>query len=206
MTPPPKIVFVLGPPGVGKGTQCMLLSQLSNPHCHIHHISIGDILRSELQKPSSKWASIIRANMAEGRTGPPEMSVSMLQEAIARRNEDMEPGKEMLFLIDGFPRSMDPIALFESTICAPSLVLSLHCPLQILQERLLSRAKSSSRIDDGVEIMHKRFGQHVCATGPVIEHYRERELLAEIDASRNLEEVHRDVWEAVEKILGECQV
>lgn len=160
--------------------------------------------------------------MAEGRTGPPEMSVSMLQEAIARRSEDIEPGKEMAFLIDGkslitstecdysntnknigFPRSMDPVALFESTICAPSLVLSLYCPLQILQERLLSRAESSSRIDDGVEIMHKRFGQHVCATGPVIEHYRERGLLAEIDASRNVEEVHRDVWEAVEKILGE---
>lgn len=160
--------------------------------------------------------------MAEGRTGPPEMSVSMLQEAIARRSEDTKPGKEMVFLIDGkslvssascnslstnknigFPRSIYPISLFESTVCAPSLVLSLHCPLQILQERLLSRAKSSSRIDDGVEIMHKRFEQHVCATGPVIENYRERGLLAEIDASRSVEEVHRDVWGAVEKILGE---
>ncbi|KAF7892243.1 uncharacterized protein EAF01_010323 [Botrytis porri] len=204
MTSSPKIIFVLGPPGVGKGTQCMLLTQLSSPHRHIHHISIGDILRSELQKPSSKWASIIRANMAEGRTGPPEMSVSMLQEAIARRSEDIEPGKEMVFLVDGFPRSLNPIALFESTICAPSLVLSLNCPLEILQERLLSRAKSSSRIDDGVEIMHKRFGQHVSATGPVIEHYRERGLLAEIDASRNVEEVHGDIWEAVKKTLGEC--
>ncbi|KAM0136604.1 hypothetical protein ACHAPC_007703 [Botrytis cinerea] len=203
MTSLPKIFFVLGPPGVGKGTQCMLLAQLSSRHRHIHHISIGDILRSELQKPSSKWASIIRANMAEGRTGPPEMSVSMLQEAIARRSEDTKPGKEMIILIDGFPRSIYPISLFESTVCAPSLVLSLHCPLQILQERLLSRAKSSSRIDDGVEIMHKRFEQHVCATGPVIENYRERGLLAEIDASRSVEEVHRDVWGAVEKILGE---
>ncbi|KAF7883522.1 uncharacterized protein EAF02_005442 [Botrytis sinoallii] len=188
MTSTPKIIFVLGPPGIGKGTQCMLLAQLSNPHRRIHHISIGDILRSELQKPSSKWASIIRANMAEGRTGPPEMSVSMLQEAIARRSEDIDPAKEMVFLIDGFPRSMDPVALFESTICAPSLVLSLHSELMM-----------------GFEIMHKRFGQHVCATGPVIEHFRERGLLAEIDASRNVEEVHRDVWEAVEEILGEHQ-
>ncbi|TGO30853.1 hypothetical protein BPAE_0003g01390 [Botrytis paeoniae] len=204
MTSPPRIIFVLGPPGVGKGTQCMLLAQLLNPHRHIHHISIGDILRSELQKTSSKWASIIRANMAEGRTGPPEMSVSILQEAISQRSEDIEPGKEIVFLIDGFPRSIDPVALFESTIRAPSLVLSLHCPLQILQERLLSRAKSSSRIYDGVEIMHKRFGQHVCATGPVIEHYKERGLLAEIDASRNVEEVHRNVWVTVKKILGEC--
>ncbi|KAF7953155.1 hypothetical protein EAE96_006371 [Botrytis aclada] len=204
MTSPPKIIFVLGPPGVGKGTQCMLLAQLSNAHRYIHHISIGDILRSELQKPSSKWASIIRANMAEGRTGPPEMSVSMLQEAMARRSEDIEPGKEVVFLIDGFPRGIDPVAHFESTICAPSLVLSLHCPLQILQERLSSRAESSSRIDDGTEIMHKRFRQHVCATGPVIEHYRERGLLAEIDANRNVEEVHRDIWEALENILGGC--
>lgn len=101
----------------------------------------------------------------------------------------------------GFPRSIDRIALFESTISPPSLVLSLDCPFNLLEERLLTRAKSSVRIDDGVAIMYKRFEQHVCVTRPVITHYQERGLVAEIDASRSVEIVHRDIWEAVGKVL-----
>lgn len=98
---PPKIIFVLGPPGIGKGTQCTLLAQKSNTHYRICHISIGDILREELEKPDSKWAAIIRANMAEGRTGPPEMTVSMLKEVMVRKRGDSGEQCEMVFLVDG---------------------------------------------------------------------------------------------------------
>ncbi|KAF7874160.1 hypothetical protein EAF04_002832 [Stromatinia cepivora] len=204
-SPPPKVIFILGPPGIGKGTQCTLLSQtLPKTKNHsICHISIGEILRTELAKPHSKWASVIRTNMAEGRTGPPEMTVSMLKEAMGgkKKSREVGEGSEMVFLIDGFPRSIDRIALFESTICAPSLVLSLDCPLHILQERLLCRAESSSRIDDGVAIMQKRFEQHVCATVPVIAHYKERGLVVEIDASRSVEAVQEDIREALRKVF-----
>lgn len=174
--------------------------------------------------------------MAEGRTGPPEMTVSMLKEAMDRKSEECSghevgqgdgEGRKMVFLIDGedfflsfscllndwkflffkadmeagFPRSVDRIALFESTICSPSLVLSLECPLQILQERLLVRSKLSSRIDDGVAIMQKRFDQHLRATKPVIAHYDERGLVVEIDGSRSVEVVHEDIFVAAKKVL-----
>ncbi|KAI9643931.1 hypothetical protein NHQ30_007282 [Ciborinia camelliae] len=205
MSQTPKIIFVLGPPGIGKGTQCTLLTQISNHRHHICHISIGDILRDELEIPDSKWAAIIRANMAEGLTGPPEMTVSMLKEAMGRKSEAMGgEGAEMVFIVDGFPRSIDRIALFESTICSPLLVLSLECPLHILQERLLARAKLSSRIDDGVAIMNKRFNQHVSATKPVVAHYKERGLVAEIDASRSVEAVHEDIRKAVGRVIDGC--
>ncbi|KAJ8062328.1 hypothetical protein OCU04_008876 [Sclerotinia nivalis] len=201
---PPKIIFILGPPGIGKGTQCVLLTQTPPKTHSIHHLSIGEILRTELAKPHSKWASIIRTNMAEGRTGPPEMTVSMLKSVMGGKMKSVEGGGggEVVFLIDGFPRSMDRIALFESTISAPSLVLSLDCPLHILQERLLCRAESSSRVDDGVAIMQKRFEQHVCATKPVIAHYKERGLVVEIDGGRSVEAVQEDIRGALEKVLG----
>ncbi|KAB8290680.1 hypothetical protein EYC80_008321 [Monilinia laxa] len=115
----PKIIFVLGPPGTGKGTQCALLEQSPPraPRQHtatktktitIHHLSIGDMLRAELDTPTSKWGATIRANMAEGRTGPPEMSVAMLKGAMERKRLEMGTGGaegEVLFLVDDEPKS-----------------------------------------------------------------------------------------------------
>ncbi|APA16059.1 predicted protein [Sclerotinia sclerotiorum 1980 UF-70] len=214
-----KIIFILGPPGIGKGTQCTLLTQTpfpptpsKTPSPTIHHLSIGEILRTELSNPHSKWAPIIRTNMASGRTGPPEMTVSMLKSVMdGKMKMKMESGEggegegeigEIVFLIDGFPRSTDRIALFESTISPPTLVISLTSPLHILQSRLLYRAKTSTRIDDGNTIMQKRFEQHVYATEPVIAHYRERGLLVEIDGSGSVEVVQEEMRRVVGRVLG----
>ncbi|CAD6447347.1 8d0013a3-d305-4a02-ac70-0e914e7e9a11 [Sclerotinia trifoliorum] len=217
-----KIIFVLGPPGIGKGTQCALLTQTPLTHSPltqtlppktlpptIHHLSIGEILRTELSNPHSKWASIIRTNMASGRTGPPEMTVSMLKSVMEEKMKmknvsqgEGNEGGEIVFLIDGFPRSTDRIPLFESSISPPTLVLSLSSPLHILQERLLSRAETSSRIDDGNEIIQRRFEQHVYATLPVLAHYRERGLLVEIDGSGSVEAVQEEIRRVVGRVLG----
>lgn len=89
-----KVIFVLGGPGVGKGTQCTLLAS-SYQLCHI---SIGDVMRAELEKPDSIWASTIRANMAEGKAGEPNMSIPLLRAAMVEKAENEGVN---VFLVDG---------------------------------------------------------------------------------------------------------
>ncbi|KAH8592842.1 adenylate kinase-domain-containing protein [Bisporella sp. PMI_857] len=177
------VFFVVGGPGARKGTQCKTLAE----NYQLCHLSIGDILRAELNKPSSQYASIIQANMAEGRIEPPSITVALLKAAMI---EEAEKEDVSVFLVDGFPRKMDQAELFESTISAPFSVIFLNCPQHILRDRLLSRAKVSSRLDDGVVIMQTRFETFSQTTMPVITHYKAQNRVIQVDASRKVTSVY----------------
>lgn len=92
--PPKTVIFVLGGPGAGKGTQC---KNLADAYA-LHHLSIGDIMRAETENPLSPYAELIRANILEGKVGPPEMAVGLLKTAMEIiSKEDGMTG----FLVDG---------------------------------------------------------------------------------------------------------
>ncbi|KEP66505.1 UNVERIFIED_CONTAM: UMP-CMP kinase [Hammondia hammondi] len=93
----PKIVFVLGGPGAGKGTQCELLTK----HHRVFHISAGDCLREERQRPNSKDGELIQECIREGRIVPVEITLTLLLKKMLAR------GWSEVFLIDGFPRNQD---------------------------------------------------------------------------------------------------
>jgi UMP-CMP kinase len=87
-------IFVLGGPGSGKGTLCTRLAT----EYDLQHLSVGDVLRSELTRPNSKYASIIRDNMMSGKVGPPQITVSLL---LDRMREWSAGHSSSLFVIDG---------------------------------------------------------------------------------------------------------
>lgn len=89
------VIFILGGPGSGMGTQ---YSTLTTNYHHLHHLSIGDILRTEMSKPTSEYAGIIQKNMTEGRIGPPEITVGLLK--VAMVEAVVERGVKV-FLVDG---------------------------------------------------------------------------------------------------------
>ncbi|KAH7321529.1 P-loop containing nucleoside triphosphate hydrolase protein [Rhexocercosporidium sp. MPI-PUGE-AT-0058] len=190
------IIFVLGGPGAGKGTQCSRLAA----NYPIAHLSMGDILREEQEKPGSIWDELIRKNILEGVIGPPEMAVSLLQESMAEKHKK---GGISVFLLDGFPRRIEHVARFESTIGSPSAVLFLDCPEDVLQERLLTRGKTSGRVDDNIAVIHKRFKTFAETTMPVVEHFRKQDRVVQIDATKDADAVHRDIQIMVEEKLGD---
>lgn len=75
------------------------------------------------------------------------------------------------------------------------------CPQNILQTRLLNRAKVSSRLDDGVIIMQKRFETFRQTTMPVISYYKERNKVIQVDASQDAATVYKDIQAAARDIL-----
>jgi UMP-CMP kinase len=94
----PRVVFILGGPGSGKGTQSQLIQQ----RYQLHHMSAGDLLREERKNEQSEHGKLLDQYMVEGKIVPCEITVKLL-EAEMRRKGYLR-GK---FLIDGFPRNRE---------------------------------------------------------------------------------------------------
>ena len=102
---PWKVVFVLGGPGSGKGTQCARIVERFG----YVHLSAGDLLRAE-RKPGSNKADMINSYIKAGKIVPAEVTVGLLKDAMERATAvGPVPG----FLIDGFPRSIDNAEYFD---------------------------------------------------------------------------------------------
>ncbi|KAL2904277.1 UMP-CMP kinase 3, partial [Bienertia sinuspersici] len=152
------VIFVLGGPGSGKGTQCTNIVE----NFGYTHLSAGDLLRAEI-KSGSENGTMIQNMIKEGKIVPAEVTIKLLQKAI------QESGNEK-FLIDGFPRNEENRALFESiTGIVPEVVLFFDCPEEEMEKRLLGR--NQGREDDNIETIRKRFKVYMESSLPVIQYY-----------------------------------
>ncbi|XAR54235.1 (d)CMP kinase [Bertholletia excelsa] len=175
-----KVVFILGGPGSGKGTQCANIVQ----HFGFTHLSAGDLLRAEI-KSGSENGTMIQNMIKEGKIVPAEVTIKLLQQAMQESGNDK-------FLIDGFPRDEANRAKFESmTGIEPEFVLFLDCPEEVMEKRLLNR--NQGREDDNIDTIRKRFKVYVESSLPVIEYYNSKGKVRKIDAAKPVEEVFEDV-------------
>jgi len=190
----PNVVFVLGGPGAGKGTMCELaMNQLG-----WQHLSAGDLLRAE-RKEGGENAKLIEEFIEAGKIVPVEITVGLIKKAMTNI---METKGCTNFLIDGFPRSLENWkgwqAVFGSDAEMPTM-LFFECPLPVLEERILGRAKYSGRSDDNVESLRKRFTTYKDETMPIVDLFKAAEKVVDVDSSKPREEV----WELVkEKLPG----
>lgn len=88
------VIFVLGGPGAGKGTQC---SKLVSDY-GFKHLSAGDLLREEQDRPGSDFGEMIKTYIKEGTIVPMEVTIQLLENAMKK---SMEEEKKSMFLIDG---------------------------------------------------------------------------------------------------------
>lgn len=103
------IVFVIGGPGVGKGTQCSRLAA----DLALEHISVGDVLREEAKRPSSVYADFINKSIKESVVIPAQLTCDLVKLKMSAATK--ERGIQH-FLIDGFPRSVDQAVRFEEKV------------------------------------------------------------------------------------------
>jgi len=190
----PNVVFVLGGPGAGKGTQCAKIVEQFG----FVHLSAGDLLRAERKSPGSQFGELIEHHITNGTIVPVEITCSLLERAMN------ESGKSH-FLIDGFPRNEDNLTGWNRQMGDKvnlKCVLFFHCSQEICTERCLSRgAAGSGRTDDNIESLTKRFVTYENATMPIIKHYEEQHLVKKIDATKTPEEVYVEVEEAIKSFV-----
>ncbi|KAK5636731.1 hypothetical protein RRF57_012443 [Xylaria bambusicola] len=170
------IVFVLGPPGSGKGTVCKqaVKSLKRPPH---HHLSVGDYLR-ELCDPLASHdgnhidENRIRDYLRDNKLLPADVLIPILKGKIdSMPNVDFT---ETTWLIDGFPRNMETALAFEETIGKPLKVIVLECSRDIAKRRYLSRARE--QMDDEGRF-DKRYDDYIKNMEAIQEHYKSKGIM-----------------------------
>ena len=191
------VLFVLGGPGAGKGTQCANLVR----DYKFTHLSAGDLLRAEQDRPDSEFGQLIKDFIKDGKIVPMEVTVQLLENAMTDVLKDQD-GKGK-FLIDGFPRKMDQALKFEETVVPSKFVLFYDCPEEEMQKRLLERGKTSGRTDDNEESIKKRFKTFVETSMPVVDFFQKKNQVVKIVATKTPDEVYKETRKHLEARLGE---
>mmetsp|Transcript_16167 Transcript_16167/g.44493 ORF Transcript_16167/g.44493 Transcript_16167/m.44493 type:complete len:246 (-) Transcript_16167:164-901(-) len=187
---PNKVVFVLGGPGAGKGTQCQLLQERL---AGWKHLSAGDLLRAQ-RKKGGELGDLINARIAAGALVPSDVTCQLLLNAMKEATGISK------FLIDGFPRSQENLDAWN-TIADSNVqvefVLCLSCPEEVLTGRLLERGKTSGRVDDAdLTVIRKRYDTFRKETQPILDYYKgkgEGTALKEIASDQSVEQVYQQI-------------
>jgi adenylate kinase len=169
-------LLFLGPPGAGKGTQAQQLAERQG----LLHLSTGDLLRAEVAAGSALGQEA-EAVMARG-----ELVSDALVLAIVRSRLENHSGG---WLLDGFPRNVaqaDALAALLADLGQSiELVVLMELDDAVLVQRLLSRG----RADDNEEVIRHRLEVYRQQTEPLIAYYRERGLIAPVEAAGTVEEI-----------------
>ncbi|KAH7023287.1 uridylate kinase [Ilyonectria destructans] len=179
------VVFVLGGPGAGKGTQC---SKLVEQYGFIH-LSAGDLLRAEQERPGSQFGELIKDYIKNGLIVPMEVTIQLLENAMTEALQKAGSTKGR-FLVDGFPRKMDQAVKFEETVCPAKMVLFFDCPEEVMEKRLLKRGETSGRSDDNAESIRKRFRTFVETSMPVVNYFEKEGKVVKLDATPTPDQVY----------------
>ena len=188
-----KIIFMIGPPGVGKNTQCDKLVEKYN----FLHFSAGDLLRSEISKGTEN-GKLIKSIMSQGKYVPAKITCDLIKKEMDNYS------KEKIFLIDGYPRNQGNINAWIETfgnnyILVTSIILD--CDEKELERRLIERAKSSGRIDDNIEIIKKRFKTHIEESKPIESKLKQLGAFIEINGNFSVDDVFNKIVVELDKIL-----
>ncbi|XP_065352136.1 adenylate kinase isoenzyme 1 isoform X2 [Cloeon dipterum] len=184
------IIWVLGGPGSGKGTQCERIVAKYG----FTHLSSGDLLRAEVQSGSPRGQQL-NATMERGELVPLEVVLDLLKEAMLTKLPSSKG-----YLLDGYPREAAQGEQFESEVAPCSLVLFFNCSDATLTERLLKRGQSSGRVDDNEETIKKRLNTFHQHSKPVIEKYASK--CKDINAERAPDDIFKDVETSIDALLA----
>ncbi len=209
-------IVLLGVPGAGKGTQAKRLSTaLALPH-----ISSGDLFRENL-KNETPIGEEAKKYLSRGELVPDEITIGMIEERLGQ--VDGASGA----ILDGFPRTTRQADALE-TMAGGSVRAAIHVevPIERLVERMSGRrvcrqaghvyhirhnppkergicdedgSELYQRDDDKPETVRHRLKVYEERTQPLIEYYRERSLLIEINGDQPIDSVTEDILSSLEK-------
>jgi adenylate kinase len=212
-------IVLLGPPGVGKGTQAKILSEKTG----LAHISSGDLFRENL-KNQTELGKLAQTYMTKGELVPDDVTVAMIRDRLTR--PDCKTGA----ILDGFPRTPAQAEALETMLrefngqvdLVPYITAGEDVLVERLSSRLTCRAKGHvfnqktnppkndnkcdfdgselyQRDDDKPETVKRRIKVYFEQTSPLISYYRDHGKLVEIDGTQSIDQVTENLLVALEK-------
>ncbi len=208
-----RLVFI-GPPGIGKGTYAKMISQKYG----IPHISTGDIFREEIAK-GTELGKKVKEYVEKGLLVPDEIVIEVVRQRLS------QPDCAKGFILDGFPRTLKQAEALDRMTRIDAAIL-FSAPLEVIIERVSGRlvcpkcgaiyhvkwrppkrpgicdncgTQLIRRRDDEPDVVRRRYEIYLETFTPIIEYYRGKGLLIEVNAAREASEVVADV----ERVLRE---
>lgn len=186
--------LLLAPPGAGKGTQGQRLAE----EYGIAHLATGDLLRQHVAEATVLGVEA-KGFMDRGELVPDRLVVSLILAALTAEDRSG-------FVLDGFPRTLEQAAQSyewgrakRSTFHA---VISLAVEEDELVRRLVERGLASGRSDDNEVTIRNRLRVYDESTRPLLDFYRGRGILVEVDGAGPVPEVTDRICAALDPVLG----
>jgi adenylate kinase len=187
--PAPRLLIV-GPPGAGKGTQAVRIAESFG----IPAISTGDIFRANVAGETDLGLKV-KAILDAGDYVPDSLTNELISDRLTEA--DAEQG----FLLDGYPRTVQQVEFLDEFLAgrgeALAAVVQLVADRDEIVERLRRRALDQGRSDDTEEAIRHRQDVYLRETAPLIETYRDRGLLVEVDGLGTIDEVAARIDDAL---------
>lgn len=208
-------LVIFGPPSAGKGTQAQKLSQKYG----IPQVSTGDLLRKAVADKTPLGMKV-KSYLDQGKLGPDDLIVKLIQERVSK--PDCRKG----YLLDGFPRTIGQARELDK-MTDVDVVLNIVVDFDVLLERAVGRRscpkcgavyhvkfnppksagvcdKCSSQLvqrdDDKEETVRNRLKVYQEQTAPLVEHYRKKGKIVDIDGSRGIDAVFGQMVDAIGRL------
>ena len=210
-------LIIFGPPSAGKGTQAQMLSK----KYAIPQIATGDLLREAVARKTPLGVKI-KSYLDSGRLGPDDLIVQLISDRASQ--PDCAEG----YILDGFPRTMGQAEELDK-MTEIDLVLNIVVELEELVERAVGRricpecaavyhvrfnppktdgrcdkcdASLTQRDDDKEHTVRNRLRIYMEQTAPLVEHFRKKGSIVDIDGSVGIDGVFDQMVEAIERVHG----
>lgn len=189
-----RIIVLLGPPGVGKGTAAVALVNSFS----FGWLSSGELLRS-VKQSGSELGSTIAGFIDNGRLVPDQLIIDLVEKEILRSPDDC------YLLLDGFPRTLPQAASLEEMLGKHGdqvgLVIELTADLEEIERRILSRKAVEGRADDTLSTLRHRLEVYQRQTAPLVDFYEARKKLHRVSGMGSPAEVVGRISQAIQNAL-----
>ena len=173
-----RLLFV-GPPGAGKGTQAARLCEQHG----MKHLSTGDLLRAEVAA-GSELGKEAEAVMNRGELVSDALVLAIVKGQLGE-------------LGDGFPRNVAQAEALKPLLAEIGQPLEAVVLLELDDAVLMERMLSRGRDDDNEDVIRHRLEVYRDKTAPLIEHYRNQDLLIAVDAQGSIDAITARIEEAL---------
>ena len=188
-------IVIFGPPGAGKGTQSKFIVNKFK----LYQLSTGDLLRNEI-KNKTKLGSEISSIINSGELVSDEIVGNLIEKFVSNDTYKNQ------IIFDGYPRTLIQAKnldhLLKKYKQKIDIVLKLSVSLETVKKRIIERQGQEKRADDNEEVAIKRYKTYEKSSEPVIDYYKQSNLLKVVNGEAGIPEINREIGGLIDTIKG----